>query len=165
MKKIIILITFLSFNSHAADILPGLWSTDNEVKIDGKILDIHKKIADAMAMIPEAQRAQFMKVMEQQMGSNGLLSGMMMKELCITKDMVKDPLSFMNKQKDCKSTPIKNENKLKVFNIKCENGSNGVLTWNIANNKNYSGKFDGVSHKKEKVLITFSGKHKASKCK
>src|SRR5690606_9904372 len=105
---------------------------------------------------PEAQRAQFMKMMEAQMGSNGLLSGMMMKELCITKDMVKDPLSFMNKQKDCKSTPVKNEDNLKIYKIKCDNGSNGTLTWNIADNKNYSGNFDGVSHKKEKVLITFS---------
>lgn len=165
MKKIIALIALLSFNSHAVDILPGLWSTDNEVKIDGKVLDIHKKVADAMAMIPEAQRAQFMKVMEQQMGSNGLLSDMMMNELCITKDMAKDPLSFMNKQKDCKGTPVKNEDNLKVFNIKCDNGSNGVLTWNIADNKNYSGKFEGFSHKKEKVLITFSGKHKSTKCK
>ena len=165
MKKLVLILAVVSFNTYAGDILPGLWSTDNEVKIDGKVLDIHKKIADAMAMIPEEQRAQFVQMMEQQMGSNGLLSGMMMKELCITKDMVKDPLSFMNKQKDCKSTPVKNEDHLKVFKIKCDNGSNGILTWNIANNKKYSGNFDGVSHKKEKVLITFSGKHKAKKCK
>lgn len=165
MKKLIFLISIISLNTNATDILPGLWKTDNEVKIDGKTLDIHKKVADAMAMIPEAQREQFMKIMEQQMGTNGLLSGMMMNSLCITKDMAKDPLSFMNKQKDCKGTPIKNEDKIKVFNIKCENGSKGVLTWNIADSKNYSGKFDGVSHKKEKVLISFSGKHQSEKCK
>ena len=115
-------------------------------------------------MIPEAQRAKFIKVMEEQMGGDGLISGMATKSMCLTKEMTKDPLSFMNKQKECKGIPVKNEAKLKTFKVKCDNGANGLLTWNISDDKNYHGNFTGKSEKQEDIEVQFRGKFKQSKC-
>tara|TARA_R110000868_G_scaffold117600_15_gene312551 strand:- start:56940 stop:57440 length:501 start_codon:yes stop_codon:yes gene_type:complete len=149
---------------HSIELKPGQWSTDSEVKVNGKVLDIQKKIDQALSMIPEAQRAQFIKVMEEQMGGNGLISGMATKSMCLTKEMTKDPLSFMNKQKECKGTPIKNEAKLKTYKVKCDNGANGLLTWNISDEKNYHGNFTGKSEKQEDIEVQFRGKFKQTKC-
>lgn len=164
--KFIFLIFIISMtgNLYAVELKTGLWKTNNEIKINGKELDIQKKIDQAMGMIPEAQRPQFLKIIKKQMGGGGLISGLVGKTLCITKEMTKDPLAFLNKQKDCKSIATKNEEKLKVYKIKCDNGANGLLTWNIVSAKSYNGHFDGQSEKKEKVIINFRGDYSTSKC-
>lgn len=161
--KIFILTSFFVLNSYAG-ITPGLWSTENSVKIDGQELDIEKKMNQAMMMIPEAQREQFKKMLAKQMGDSGLMASMTNKTLCVTKEMVKDPLSFVKKDKECKSTVVKDEPKEKLFKIKCENGAHGTMSWNIPNAKTYDGKFVGKSEKGENVEILFSGKFKAEKC-
>tara|TARA_R110000868_G_scaffold72133_1_gene210374 strand:- start:2450 stop:2950 length:501 start_codon:yes stop_codon:yes gene_type:complete len=154
----------LSLNCFALELKPGQWNTSSDVKVNGKNIDIQKKIDKALAMIPEAHRATFLKAMEEQMGGNGLLAGMATKSMCLTKEMTKDPLSFMNKQKDCKSTQVKSDAKLKTFKVKCDNGANGLLTWIITDNKNYHGNFIGKSEKKEDIEVQFRGNFKQTKC-
>lgn len=163
LHLILSLFVVISFQVSATELLPGVWKTENKVKINGEELDIQKKINDALAMMPEAQRKNFLKVMESQMGDSGLAS-MANQTVCVTKEMVKDPMSFIQKDMDCKNTIKKDEAKLKVFDIQCKNGSNGILTWNIKNPKNYHGTFEGISHKKEKILINFKGDHVAAAC-
>lgn len=161
--KFFIVLFFLS-NAYATDLLPGLWETSSKIIINGKELDIQKQIQNAMAMMPENQREAFKKVMQGQLKDSGMLGDMGDTKTCVTEEMVKDPLAFVKKDGDCDNKLEKDTPKQKIFTITCKNGSNGTLTWNIKDAKTYDGKFEGVSQKKEKVLITLNGKHIDKNC-
>lgn len=167
MSKLLTITTLLiSFNlsANTLDLLPGLWKTKNTLKVDGKELEVQKQMAQAMALIPEGQRQQFMKAMEQQMGGGGMLLGLMNNELCVTQNMLNDPLSFVQKDKNCKGKAVKNTKTLKQYDIDCGSQGKGSLTWNIPNNKNYSGKFHGTDDSGKKLEIDFQGEFMQESC-
>lgn len=157
-------LVFLISSVSATELLPGLWETTSKVSINGKELDIQKQIQSAMAMMPPDQREAFKKVMKTQLGDSGMLGDMGDTKTCVTEDMVKDPLAFVKKDSDCKNKLEKDSAKQKILKITCKNGSHGTLTWNIKDAKTYDGKFEGMSQKQEKVLITLNGKHLKKDC-
>lgn len=159
---ILVLSSPLAFGS--LEIKPGLWKVDVTVKdAKGAETNVSKKMQDAMAKLPPAQRKQMEEMMKSQ--GAGKLPGDLTK-VCYTEEMIKNPESMARYEgaKDCSTKVLERSSKKMTTSFTCKDGTKGTASFRAQNRESYAGEVDAVTGKGEAAKMSYKGTFVSSDC-